>query len=133
MGATEFNASNVSRRFRPVIRSGIVVPTLYGADHVHGALSETVFHDVPIRGNGRRILRKALLPMMRLTVIPKRDLPLVWLHGASLRRLRVTHGELIESSSSQYSRTAAWVRRPTTTPTMTGWSSRHVSSMTPTH
>ncbi len=108
MGATEFNASNVSRRFRPVIRSGVVVPTLYGADHVHGALSETVFHDVPIRGNGRRILRKALLPMMRSTVIPKRALRLVRLHGAGLRRLRVTHSELIESSSSQYIRTAAW-------------------------
>jgi hypothetical protein len=35
---------------------------------------KTVFHDVPIQGNRRRILRKALLPMMRLTVIPEKDL-----------------------------------------------------------
>ena len=67
-----------------------------------------MFHVVPIPGNARRILRKSLLPMMRSKVIPKRDLRLVRLHGASLRRLRVTHSELIESSSSQYSRTAAW-------------------------
>jgi RES domain len=108
IGATEFNTSSVSRRFRPVKSQGVVVPTLYGADLVQGALSETVFHDVPVRGRGRRIQRKALLPMMRSTVIPTRDLRLFQLHGAGLRRLRVTHSELIESSARQYDRTAAW-------------------------
>ena len=106
MGARKFNASNVSRRFRPVTSSGVIVGTLYGADLVQGALSETVFHDVPIRGKGRRVQRKGLVTMMRSTVIPKRDLRLVQLHGAGLRRLRVTHGELIKSGSSQYDRTA---------------------------
>jgi hypothetical protein len=108
MGATEFNASHVSRRFRPVTRGGDVVSTLYAADLPQGALSETVFHDVPVRGKGRRVLRRALVPMVRSTLTPIRSLQLVELHGAGLRRLRVTHGELIESSSRQYPPTAAW-------------------------
>jgi RES domain len=108
LGATEFNASTDSRRFRPVQSHGAIVPTLYGADLVKGALSESVFHDVPVRGNGRRIQRKALVPMMRSTVIPKRDLRLVRLHSDGLKRLGVKHAELIESSARQYRRTAAW-------------------------
>jgi len=108
MGANEFNTSNASRRFRPVTASGIIVPSLYGSDLVKGALSETVFHDVPVRGRGRRVQHKTLVTIIRSTVIPKRDLRLVRLHGSGLGRLRVTHEELIESSSRQYPRTAAW-------------------------
>jgi RES domain len=108
LGATEFNTAKDSRRFRPVTSKGAIVPTLYGADLVKGALSESVFHDVPIRGPGRRIQRKALVPWMRSTTIPQRDLRLVRLHSDGLTRLGVTHGELIETSSRQYPRTAAW-------------------------
>lgn len=108
LGATEFNTANDSRRFRPITNKGAIVPTLYGADLVKGALSETVFHDVPIRGKGRRIQRKALVPMMRSTTIPQRDLRLVRLHSDGLTRLRVTNAELIETSARQYPRTAAW-------------------------
>jgi hypothetical protein len=97
-----------TRRFRPVTRGGDIVPTLYASDLPQGALSETVFHDVPVRGKGRRILRKALVPMVRSTIIPLRPLQLVEMHGAGLRRLQASHGELIESSSRQYPRTAVW-------------------------
>src|SRR5262249_27382848 len=89
-------------------RGGDVVSTLYAADLPQGALSETVFHDVPVRGEGRRVLRRALVPMVRSPLTPIRSLQLVELHGAGLRRLRATHGELIESRSRQYPRTAAW-------------------------
>lgn len=108
MGATEFNASDASRRFRPIRSKGVVVPTIYGADLIEGALSETVFHDVPVRGAARRIQHKALVRMIRSTIIPRRDLRLVRLHAAGLARLGVTHGELIESGASQYERTALW-------------------------
>lgn len=109
MGATEFNSTLASRRFRPVQNpTSTVVPTIYGADLDEGALSETVFHDVPIRGPDRRILRKALVPMVMSTITPVRDLRLVELHGAGLGRLGVTHGELIETGASQYPRTALW-------------------------
>jgi RES domain len=109
MGATEFNATSASRRFRPVLDpSGAVVPTIYGADLTAGALSETVFHDVPVRGPARRILRKALVPMVMSTITPLRDLRLAELHGAGLGRLGTTHGELVESGADQYPRTALW-------------------------
>jgi hypothetical protein len=48
MGATAFNATSVSRRFRPVTRGGDIVSTLDGAELSQGALSKTVFHDVPV-------------------------------------------------------------------------------------
>jgi hypothetical protein len=109
MGATEFNTTSASRRFRPVQGlSGAIVPTIYGADLTEGALSETVFHDVPVRGRGRRIFRKALIPIVMSTITPVRDLRLVELHGAGLGRLGTTHGELIETGAKQYPRTALW-------------------------
>jgi hypothetical protein len=109
MGATEFNTTSASRRFRPIQdTNGAVVPTIYGADLIDGALSETVFHDVPVRGPGRRILRKALVPMVMSTISPVRDLRLAELHGAGLGRLGTTHGELIETGAKQYPRTALW-------------------------
>lgn len=109
MGATEFNTTLASRRFRRIHDpSAAVVPTIYGADLSEGALSETVFHDVPVRGPGRRIFRKALVPMVMSTINPIRDLRLAELHGAGLGRLSTTHGELIETGAKQYPRTALW-------------------------
>jgi hypothetical protein len=109
MGATEFNTTSASRRFRPIQDpSAVIVPTIYGADLNSGALSETVFHDVPVRGPGRRIFRKALVPMVLSTITPNRDLQLVELHGSGLGRLGTSHGELIEAGASQYPRTALW-------------------------
>ncbi|WP_082957726.1 RES family NAD+ phosphorylase [Mycobacterium sp. E802] len=110
MGATEFNGTEVSRRFRPIRSGSGVVPTIYGADRDEGALSETVFHDVPIRGGGRRIQRKNLIHQVLSTIVPTIPLKLVELHGAGLRRLQVTHGELIEPGARHYARTAEWGR-----------------------
>jgi hypothetical protein len=107
-GATEFNPGGASRRFRPVVESGAVVPTLYGSNSVPGALSESVFHDVPVRGRARRVQRKLLTPVVRSIIVPTRELRLAQLHGSGLPRLGVTHGEIVESSSRQYPRTAAW-------------------------
>jgi hypothetical protein len=46
--------------------------------------------------------------MVFATIVSNRDLRLVELHGAGLRRLQTTHAELIESSARQYPRTARW-------------------------
>jgi hypothetical protein len=111
MGATEFNPTSTSRRFRPVDGGGLTVPTIYGAELSEGALSETVFHDVPVRRTTkRRVQRKALVSVVLSIVISKRNLRLAKLHGDGLKRLGVTHGELIESSSKQYPRTAIWAQ-----------------------
>lgn len=111
MGATEFNGTAISRRFRPIYNETRIVPTLYGADMEEGALSETVFHEVPIRGRGRRIQRKALTHQVLSVIVPMIPLNLVELHGAGLRRLQVSHGELIETTARQYPLTAVWGQR----------------------
>src|SRR6185295_9678942 len=50
-GASEFNPGLGGGRFHPFEGpDGGPVPTLYGASSVDGALSETVFHAVPLRG-----------------------------------------------------------------------------------
>lgn len=109
-GATEFNATAVSRRFRPVIDDGQPVATIYGADLEQGALSETVFHDVPVRGSARRVQRRTFIHQVLSAVRPTRQLRLIRLHGAGLTRLQVTHGELVESSAQHYPRTARWAQ-----------------------
>jgi hypothetical protein len=110
MGATEFNTTAASRRFRPVLSTHGTVPTIYGADMSAAALSETVFHDVPIRGAARRIQRKSLTHMVLSSIVATRELRLVELHGSGLGRLNVRHAELIETSASQYPRTALWAQ-----------------------
>lgn len=86
------------------------MPFLYAADDIHGAMSETLFHNVPVRGPGRAVLRSRLLPMLISTLAPRRTLTLIQLHGFGLRRLQVSRAELIESEASQYRRTAAWAQ-----------------------
>lgn len=111
-GATELNPGKGSPgRFSPFLNaSGVPVPFLYAADSIHGAISETLFHDVPVRGPGRAILRSRLLPMLISTLASRQALTLVQLHGFGLRRLQVSRAELIESKAHQYQRTAAWAR-----------------------
>lgn len=107
-GATEFNPGLGGGRFHPLTSpDGVPVPTLYGSDTEDGALSETVFHNVPIRGSRRRIRLRSLRSLMLSTLTPRRDLELAQLHGHGLRRLQVSRQELIESQASRY----AWTRR----------------------
>jgi hypothetical protein len=110
-GATEFNPGVGRGRFHPFLSRGWrPVPTLYGADCVEGALSETVFHNVPMRGPGKVVLRTSLRPLVLSTLTAARDLNLAQLHGYGLPRLGITRGELIEAEADQYERTADWAR-----------------------
>ena len=84
------------------------MPTLYGASDLDGSLSESIFHNVPVRGPGKAIRLSALRPMLVSTIAARRPLTLVQLHSHGLKRLRVSRIELIESEARQYSRTAAW-------------------------
>jgi hypothetical protein len=107
-GESEFNPTTHLARFHPFVHDGEIVPTAYVADDLAGAVSETVFHDVPVRGPNRRILRSRLEQWVWCEVSPTRDLTLVKLHGTGLKRLQVTHGELIESDASHYAETVPW-------------------------
>lgn len=111
-GATEFNPGLGAGRFHPFedARSGKAVPVLYAAGDLDGALSETVFHDVAVRGPGKKVERFALEAMVVSTLACERDLSLAQLYGYGLNRLGVTRLELIESGAEAYERTAAWAQ-----------------------
>lgn len=112
-GATEYNPGLGRGRFHPFEpfekAGGAGVPTVYGSSSLDGALSETVFHDLPIRGPGRSVLRSSLKTMLVSVLAPLRDLKLVQLHGYGFRRLEISRAELIESDA-QYSQTVGWAR-----------------------
>jgi RES domain len=107
-GPAEFNRTASPGRFRPVRRRGRIVGTLYGSEDLAGAVSETVFHDLPV-GDGPRFLRiEALTPMVTSTLSPLRALRLATLHGHGLRRLGATRPQLIDSEADRYAALAAW-------------------------
>ena len=106
LGPGEFNPARRPRaRFRPF--GDPVVATLYAARDVDTALAESVFHDVPIRGE-RRLARAALRERGLSRLTTTRELQLVALHGYGLQRLGITHRELIEAPPSAYEWTAIW-------------------------
>jgi hypothetical protein len=109
-GATEFNPSRRPGRFRPFTVTRRTVPTLYGAEDIDAALSETMFHDVPVSGSGRQILVSSLLPWLQSTIAPTRQLRLVDLRGFGLRRIGTTRASMIDSPATSYEATARWAR-----------------------
>jgi hypothetical protein len=84
------------------------VGTLYGAEDDAGAISETAFHDVPVRAVPPLARLSALTSMVISTLAARRLLRLASLHGHGLRRVRATKTELIESDADQYPALAAW-------------------------
>jgi len=112
-GSRDFYAGDDANRgrFHPFTPDGSseALPGLYGASDVDGAVSETVFHDVPVRGVKRVPLAK-LLHRVVVPLAPTRDLRLVDLTSEGLCRLGLTRGELIDSDARSYPDTAAWAR-----------------------
>ena len=107
-GATEYNGSPSPGRFRPFDDDRRVVPTIYGADVFEGALSESVFHDVPVRGGSRKVLAHRLRPVVRNVFAPKEPLKLVALTSRGLARLGLHRTELIDTPPDAYPFTARW-------------------------
>jgi hypothetical protein len=105
----EFNPGVDVGRFHPFSGfAGKPVSTLYAANSWEGAVSETVFRDVPLRG-GPRTKRRAELEIRAMSLLRLgREVPLVELRGTGLRRLRLQRRELIETEADQYSRSARW-------------------------
>lgn len=78
--ANGFNPGHGRGRFHPLRnRRGESIPTLYAADEIDGALSETVFRGV--RGPGGRIHRADLEPLRLSRLALQADLRLVDLTG----------------------------------------------------
>ncbi len=108
--ATQFNNRlPPTTRFGPLARSsGEVVPTLYGADSRDGTFSESIFHDVPVRGPGKMIQASRLESRVLSVIKPRRELRLAQLSGAGLSRLAVTRKELIDTEAADYAETRKW-------------------------
>jgi RES domain len=85
-----------------------VVPTLYAADQAAGAISETVFHDVPVEGPNKRVRMSRFETVLLSTLAPRRELRLVRLHGHGFHRLWVSRSKLIESEADCYPQLAPW-------------------------
>ncbi len=110
-GATEFNPGVGAGRFHPFEDTHRrVVPVLYAASDFDGALSETFFHDVPVRGPGKWVEKFELQSLVVSTLVCDRDLKLAQLSGFGLPRIGVSRRELIECGAEEYAATAAWAR-----------------------
>lgn len=107
-GATEFNPGKGEGRFHPLLDRGMTVPTIYGANSIEGALSETVFRAIAVTGPEKIIRQEALMAMVACTLLPRRPLRLIQLRGAGLQKLGVPRAEMIESKSEEYAVTRAW-------------------------
>ena len=107
--SVSFNSTSSSGRFRPIRdASDAVVSTMYAADGFDGALSETVFHDLPVTAEPKHLARSLLVSRGFARLRCTRPLRLVQLRGHGLRRLGATHGQLIETGAQSYAATAAW-------------------------
>ena len=80
---------------------------LYGASTLDGALSETIFHDIPLTGE-RRLAASALMPLQASTLQALRSLRLIDLRGFGLTRLGISRRLLIDTDADQYPATRAW-------------------------
>jgi hypothetical protein len=104
----EFNATPASARFRPLVMGGAIVPTMYVAHDLSGALFETVFRDVPVETPTRRVSAALLGRVVRSALAPTRILNLAVLHGVGLGRLGVRREKLTATDSSAYPDTVPW-------------------------
>lgn len=104
-GATSFNPSPVSMRFRPIYDGGGVVATAYAGEDGMIALAESVLREAAVGAD-------AVLPVARLrgieiaTMTYAFDLTLVQLHGPGLRKVGLTRAEIIDTGPSAYPATA---------------------------
>lgn len=117
---TDFSrgAPLVAGRFSPFVPDGADqhVSVLYAAEDFESAVSETVFHDVPVRGD-KSVARLRLRDKVATTVEVRRTLRLVNLTSSGLSRIEVARTELIESGPRAYPTTALWARALHSSPT----------------
>lgn len=108
-----FNTSGRAHaRFSPLRAGRRVVPVLYAAQTLDGALMETVLHDVPFPSTGhihdlQRDLQSDLhASQIRLTA----PLQLVDLSKLGLQRMGLRVSQMFETDACDYARTQAWAR-----------------------
>jgi RES domain len=109
----EFNDSGLGNaRFSPLQCENRVIPTLYAAATLEGALMETVLHDVPYPSQGHihdleRDLGSDLRASAVQTTVP---LQLVDLTKIGLQRMGLRVSALFETDADDYARTREWAQ-----------------------
>ena len=109
--AQAFNTSGRGQaRFSPLRAGRRVVPTLYAAQTLDGALMETVLHDVPFPSEGhihdlQRDLQSDLHASQITLTAP---LQLVDLSKIGLQRMGLRVSQLFETDACDYPLTQAW-------------------------
>lgn len=107
----ELTCNNYGARFSPFKDlQGQLVPSLYAADSMAGALAETLFHDL-IGGERRGFL--SIRPWRHWAMsqlVLKRDLALVTLKTADLYRMGLSKQFFLLSDRLVYPQTQRWAR-----------------------
>lgn len=107
-GTTAYVSSRRGR-FHPFSDDeGRTVATWYAAQNLQGALSESVFHDVPAGGGVVDVAR--LRGQHVFTVTPVRKLKVAAFTTIGLRRLGLNRAQLIDPGPRHYPRTALWAQ-----------------------
>ena len=114
LDGTSFNPSSRSNaRFSTLTRSdGTVVPVVYAADTVEGALMETVFHEAPTPSTGAHLRcseiadKNFVLSEIRTTT----SLQVVDLTSTGLRRVGLIRPQVVDTDATAYPTTQALAR-----------------------
>jgi len=128
LGTTEPSASDQLRRFSPVYdATGNVVPVLYAGDTLACALGETVFHDLPDDPTvSASVLRADLLTLRAGTFELSRDIEVLDLSDAALRRRHKARSDVVDTTAARYVDTVAFGRNAWNATKVSGlvWNSR---------
>jgi hypothetical protein len=118
-GSRDFYAGDDAHRgrFHPFTPDGGTepLPVLYGASDFDGAVYETVFHDVPIRGS-KHLAHAQLVHRLVVARVARRDLILADLTSDGLRRLGLTRGNSSSPTHAAIRRRRRGPGPSTTTP-----------------
>lgn len=110
--AAAFNDSGRGNaRFSPLRRpdTGEVIPTMYAASTMRGAIMETVLHDVPVPASGYiHDIERDLLSNLHMSSIGVQALRLVNFTSTGLRAAGLKHSDLFDDDKLDYPRTREW-------------------------
>jgi hypothetical protein len=110
--AAAFNGSGRGdARFSPLRRpdTGEVIPTIYAASTLRGAIMETILHDVPVPASGYiHDIERDLVSNLHMSSIGVQELHLVNLTSTGLRAAGMKHSDLFDDDKLDYARTREW-------------------------
>jgi hypothetical protein len=105
------NSGKANARFSPLLDAGgLVVPSIYAADSLEGALMESVLHNVPFPSTGYqhdfRLDRLSTYHVSQISTT--QTLSLVDLTTPGLQAMGLLPSDLFESNKRDYPRTRQW-------------------------